>query len=114
MLQLLSGHYPTGPDQVALTPGLASELNLHVGDTWPQGGKTVVGIVQNPQSLLDEFALVPPGQVTHPTQVNVLFDASPSAAKSSSLLRHHARGRTTPTSSTRRPSCWRWRRWACS
>ena len=75
MLQLLSGHYPTGPRQIAVTPGLASELNLSVGDTWPLGGKTVVGIVQNPQSLLDEFALVPPGQVTSPTQVNVLFDA---------------------------------------
>ena len=77
MLQLLSGHYPTGPNQIAVTPGLASELGLGVGDTWSQGGKTVVGIVQNPQSLLDEFALVPPGQVTHPTQVSVLFDASP-------------------------------------
>ena len=83
MLQLLSGHYPTGPDQIALTPGVASELNLRVGDTWSQGGKTVVGIVQNPQSLLDEFALVPPGQVTHPTQVNVLFDARPGALKGS-------------------------------
>ena len=31
--------------------------------------------MENPQSLLDEFALVPPGQVTHPTTVNVLFDA---------------------------------------
>jgi putative ABC transport system permease protein len=81
MLQLLSGRYPTGADEVAVTPGLASELNLSVGDTWPQGGKTVVGIVQNPQSLLDEFALVPPGQVAHPGQVTVLFDASPSAAK---------------------------------
>ena len=48
MLQLLSGHYPTGPNQIALTPGLASELNLRVGDTWSQGTKTVVGIVQNP------------------------------------------------------------------
>ncbi len=75
MLELLSGHYPTGPNQIALTPGLASELNLRVGDTWSQGSKTVVGIVQNPQSLLDEFALVPPGQVTHPTTVDVLFDA---------------------------------------
>jgi putative ABC transport system permease protein len=75
MLQLLSGHYPTGPDQVALTPGLASELNLQVGDTWSEGGKTVVGIVQNPQSLLDEFGLVPSGQVTNPTQVTALFDA---------------------------------------
>jgi putative ABC transport system permease protein len=75
MLQLLSGHYPTGSNEIALTPGLASELNLRVGDTWSPGGKTVVGIVQNPQSLLDEFALVAPGQVTHPTTVNVLFDA---------------------------------------
>ena len=31
--------------------------------------------MQNPQSLLDEFALVPPGQVTHPTAIDVLFDA---------------------------------------
>jgi putative ABC transport system permease protein len=81
MLQLLSGRYPTGADEVAITPGLASELNLSVGDAWPQGGKTVVGMVQNPQSLLDEFALVPPGQVAHPGQVTALFDASPSAAK---------------------------------
>jgi len=82
MLQLLSGRYPSGGAEIALTPGLASDLNLRIGDTWPQGGKTVVGIVQNPQSLLDEFALVPPGQVAHPTQVSVLFDASPSGAKS--------------------------------
>jgi putative ABC transport system permease protein len=76
MLQLLSGHYPTGPNEIALTPGLSSELNLTVGHTWSsQGGKTVVGIVQNPQSLLDEFALVSPGQVTHPTTIDVLFDA---------------------------------------
>ena len=34
----------------------------------------MVGIVENPQSLLDEFALVAPGQVTGPTQVTVLFD----------------------------------------
>ncbi len=75
MLQLLSGTYPTGPAQIAVTPGLASELHLGVGDTWNQGGRKVVGIVQNPQSLLDEFALVPPGQVTHPTTVEALFNA---------------------------------------
>ena len=76
MLQLLSGHYPVGPNQIAFTPGLATELNLRVGDTWSsQGGRTVVGMVQNPQSLLDEFALVPPGQVTVPTSINILFDA---------------------------------------
>jgi putative ABC transport system permease protein len=75
MLQLLSGHYPTGPSEVALTSGLASALHLAVGDMWSEGDKRVVGIVQNPQSLLDEFALVVPGQVTHPTSVDVLFDA---------------------------------------
>ena len=94
MLQLLSGHYPTGPNQIALTPGLASELNLRVGDTWPQGGKTVVGIVQNPQSLLDEFALVPPraGDATRPRWT------------SSSTHRAWTRAVSGPTSRRRRPS----------
>ena len=47
-----------------------------MGDTWAVGGvdRQVVGIVENPQSLLDEFALVAPGQVTDPTGVTVLFD----------------------------------------
>jgi putative ABC transport system permease protein len=77
MLSLVSGHYPAGPDQAAVTDGVASTFNLKIGDQWHQGGKTrqVVGIVQNPQSLLDEFALVVPGQVTAPTQVTVLFNA---------------------------------------
>jgi len=76
MLSVLSGHYPDATDQVALTAGLASTLRLSVGDTWHQNGvaREVVGIVQNPQSLLDEFALVVPGQVTTPTDVTVLFD----------------------------------------
>ena len=75
MLRLLSGRYPSGPNEVALTPGLATALNLSIGDTWTQGHRTVVGLVQNPQSLLDQFALVTPGQVLRPTTVNVLFDA---------------------------------------
>ncbi len=78
MLQLLSGHYPTTAGQVALTAGLASELGLSIGDTLRAGGvaRQVAGIVQNPQSLLDEFALVIPGQVKNPTGgVTALFDA---------------------------------------
>ena len=60
MLSLVSGHYPAGPGQVAVTQGVATTFNLRIGDVWHQGGKArqVVGIVQNPQSLLDEFALV--------------------------------------------------------
>ena len=77
MLSLLSGHYPTGAGQVAVTKGLASTFGLKLGGVWHQGSQArrVVGIVQNPQSLLDNFALVAPGQVTAPTQVTVLFDA---------------------------------------
>jgi putative ABC transport system permease protein len=77
MLSLLQGHYPAGPGQVAVTPGVASQFDLAVGHVWRQGGvtRTVTGIVQNPQSLLDEFALVVPGQARTPTTVSVLFDA---------------------------------------
>ena len=77
LLSLVSGRYPSRPDQVALTSGLASDLHLQIGDVWREGGTTraVVGIVENPQSLLDEFALVMPGQVTAPGKVTVLFDA---------------------------------------
>ncbi len=77
MLSLLSGSYPSGPGQVALTNGVASLLNLKIGDDWSVSGTTrrVVGIVQNPESLLDQFALVTPGQVRAPTSVTVLFDA---------------------------------------
>ena len=78
MLSLVSGHYPQTANQVAVTSGVASAFGLRVGSVWHQAGanpKTVTGIVQNPQSLLDEFALVVPGQVSAPTQVTVLFDA---------------------------------------
>jgi putative ABC transport system permease protein len=77
MLSLVSGHYPSSADQVAVTSGVASAFHLRVGATWRIDGvaRQVVGIVENPQSLLDEFALVAPGQVTAPTAVTALFDA---------------------------------------
>ena len=78
MLSLVSGRYPTGPGQVAVTTGVASDFNLRIGQLWHQGGtsRRVVGIVENPQSLLDEFALVVPGQVHNPTQITVLFNVA--------------------------------------
>jgi putative ABC transport system permease protein len=62
---------------VAVTSGLASDFGLRIGSDWRVGGveRTLVGIVENPQSLLDEFALVAPGQVTNPTAITALFDA---------------------------------------
>jgi putative ABC transport system permease protein len=76
MVALRSGHYPSGADQMAVTSGVATALHLRVGEAGLVGGqeRQVVGIVENPQSLLDEFALVPPGQVKAATGVTVLFD----------------------------------------
>ena len=87
MLSLVSGHFPAGPGQVAVTDGVAATFKLRIGDAWRQGGKTrqVVGIVQNPQSLLDEFALVAPGQVSTPSQVTVLFNVPPGKSPAASL-----------------------------
>ena len=77
MLSLVTGHYPATASQVAVTSGLASQFGLKVGHVWHVGGRarTVTGIVENPWNLLDQFALVLPGQVTMPTQTTVLFDA---------------------------------------
>jgi putative ABC transport system permease protein len=84
MLSLVSGQLPSGTHQVAVTSEVASAFHLSVGATWRVGGvdREVVGIVENPQSLLDEFALVAPGQVIHPTGVTALFDAPGGSLKS--------------------------------
>lgn len=82
MLALLSGRYPSGGGEVAMTKQLAATFALHVGDLWHQGGRArrVVGIVENPQNLLDNFALLAPGQLHSPSQTTVLFDATASTA----------------------------------
>ena len=77
-LRLLRGRYPRGRSDVAITDGTAATFELHLGSTWKVGGRTrtVVGIVENPLDLNDEFGLVPPGQIDQPTQVSVLVDAT--------------------------------------
>ncbi|MBV9448059.1 MAG: FtsX-like permease family protein [Streptosporangiaceae bacterium] len=77
MISLTSGQFPAGASEVAVTGEVATAFNLHIGSTWTVAGRIrkVTGIVQNPQNLLDEFALVAPGQVTAPTEVTVLFTA---------------------------------------
>jgi putative ABC transport system permease protein len=88
LLSLVSGSYPTTASQVAVTSVVATDLRLRVGGTWTVNGitRTVTGIVANPQDLLDEFALVIPGQVTSPGQVTVLFDASRTSLDAISAL----------------------------
>jgi putative ABC transport system permease protein len=84
MLSLVSGHYPATADQIAVTSGVATDFRLSIGSNWTVADKTwtVTGILQNPQSLLDEFALVIPGQVTTPDNVTVLFNAPGQTAPS--------------------------------
>ena len=78
LLALVAGRYPSGPAEVAMTRSLAAVYQLHVGDLWPGpgGDRRVVGLVENPQNLLDTFALVPPGGLAAPAQATVLFDAT--------------------------------------
>src|SRR4029079_2090877 len=59
LLALRRGSYPTGPDQVAVTNGVAASLRLQMGSILALDGRrrTVVGIVENPSKLSDEFAL---------------------------------------------------------
>ena len=113
MLSLVSGHYPSGADEVAVTSGVASAFHLRVGGTWRVGGveRQVVGIVENPQSLLDEFALVAPGQVTHPTRSHGVvrrpgrsaeLDRQPTCRPPP---RSRSRTRSTPRRSRSPPSC---------
>jgi putative ABC transport system permease protein len=75
LLSLVSGRYPAGPGQVALTGQAAGFYGAHVGGTWRAAGTTwrVTGIVADPSNLADDFALVAPGQVRRPGQVNVLL-----------------------------------------
>jgi putative ABC transport system permease protein len=78
LLGLVSGTYPAGPGQVALTNQVAAQYGAHVGGAWPAAGTTwrVTGVVQDPSNLADEFALVAPGQVTHPSQVIMLLGSA--------------------------------------
>src|SRR5918995_4409546 len=78
LLALRRGSYPTGPRQVAVADGVAELLRLEIGSSLALDGRrwTVVGIVENPRKLSDEFALVSRASAGAPHLVTVLVDAS--------------------------------------
>jgi putative ABC transport system permease protein len=78
LLALRRGSYPVGPSQVAVTDGVASLLGLDTGDLLALDGhrRTIVGIVENPRDLTDEFALVSPASAGVPDRVTVLVQTS--------------------------------------
>ena len=77
LLAVRRGSYPAAPDQVAVTDGVADLLRLDVGSTLALDGRrrAVVGIVENPTKLSDEFALVSSSS-TRPDRVTVLVESS--------------------------------------
>ncbi len=81
LLSLVSGAYPAGAGEVALTSQVAAQSGTHVGGTWHAAGSTwqVTGIAQDPSNLADQFALAAPGQLRHPGQVIMLL--GPAAAQ---------------------------------
>jgi putative ABC transport system permease protein len=80
LLALRRGVYPMGPREVAVTDGVARLLRLELGSVLSLDGarRTVVGIVENPRRLSDEFALVSPTSLV-PDRVTVLVDADAGA-----------------------------------
>ncbi|MBE1489500.1 ABC transporter permease [Plantactinospora soyae] len=78
MLGLRQGRYPTGADEIAVTDGTAMVFEVRVGDRLTLDGRSrsVVGLVENPSDLNEEFALVSPQHADQPQSVAVLVRAS--------------------------------------
>lgn len=78
MLRLVSGSYPAGPAQAAVTAAVATTFTLKIGSSWSVNGRMlrVVGIVEDPKDLQDAFGLVAPGQIAAPSSVSLLFNGS--------------------------------------
>ncbi len=83
LLALRHGSYPKRPNEVAVTDGVAKLLGLRIGSTLALDGHrwTVVGIVENPRKLSDEFALVSPSSTTGADYVTVLVKTARGSAQ---------------------------------
>ncbi|HTE67008.1 MAG TPA: FtsX-like permease family protein, partial [Candidatus Binatia bacterium] len=82
MLALLEGRYPTAAGEVAVTDAVAATFQIRVGGTLAlnKRARTVIGLVENPGDLDDEFALMSPSDADPPESVTILVRASPERA----------------------------------
>jgi putative ABC transport system permease protein len=76
LLDLRDGRYPAADDEIAITDDVADTLGTDLGATVELGDRawTVVGRVENPEDLDDEFALVAPSASLRPDTVEILVD----------------------------------------
>ncbi|OKI89133.1 ABC transporter permease [Micromonospora sp. CB01531] len=74
MLALRQGRYPAGAGEIAITDGVARTLRTGLGRRVSLDGhdRLVVGVVENPKDLADEFALVDVAHADPPQTVTVL------------------------------------------
>ena len=84
MLRLRAGRYPDSVDEVAVTDGAARLLGTRVGATVSLDGepRVVVGRIENPGDLDDEFILEPADAGAVPDRVTVLVHTSEEALRS--------------------------------
>jgi putative ABC transport system permease protein len=77
MLALRDGRYPVNADEVALTDGASQLLGASIGDAIELDGRqaTVVGLVENPDQLDDEFVLAAQSTEMTPDAAVVLIHA---------------------------------------
>jgi putative ABC transport system permease protein len=87
LLALTGGRYPSGPREVAVTNGVADSLRLEIGSALALDGhrRAVVGIVENPSKLSDEFALISPASA-RPDRVEALVGAGEESASARSFF----------------------------
>jgi putative ABC transport system permease protein len=78
LLDLRTGRYPVADDEVAMTEGAVELLGTSIGQAVELGGRPrhVVGLVENPRNLDDDFVLAPPTALTAPQSVVILVDAT--------------------------------------
>jgi putative ABC transport system permease protein len=110
LLALRHGRFPTSDHLVAVTDGVAKTFQLRIGGAFVINGRRriVVGMVENPQNLNDEFALVTPPSAGRADAVTVLVDATSASFNSfrqslsgsarSALVDYRARPTGQPTS----------------
>ncbi|MEV0156022.1 FtsX-like permease family protein [Micromonospora sp. NPDC050686] len=74
MLAVRQGRLPAGAGEVAVTDAVARTLRTGLGRLVTLDGhdRLVVGVVENPKDLTDEFALVDPAHADPPQTVTVL------------------------------------------
>ena len=78
MLDLRDGRFPVAVDEIAVTDWVAETFGVDIGAAFSLDGvdRTVVGLVENPSDLDDEFALLVPSLVASSDSVSMFVDAS--------------------------------------